>query len=549
MKGRFAAVAFLLAWFLVFTQPGPAAASEIKASDSQIRIWIRADGTLDVNEIHTYRLPAAASEVTRQFPESDDYQVHNFSAGEVAGGSKKIGEVTDENVRALPAKMDGAEAWIGVPAGSGEKVLIYAYQLEGPLSVYKEYSDLDITFFSGYSREFTGLENLEVSVVLPGNAGEASIRPFTRNMNGSDVDIRTNGLTFRDPVVEYPEEASYRVFFPSDVLSGAKKTAAPVTLEEAYAQEKEQFRLKAMMKPFRDGFILYGGLSVFLLCLLAAAGLFVPQRVPLMISRPGLILGTDPLYLHIIQRAGRFSPSVLDAAVFSLLEKGRVAATGQGPAKTYRLLCRKDELLPFERELVEGFFRREPGGTWILTPEDAESARNDRRLRAWQETLLQLFEDAGTISRKIPRIVLLMSALIPAAAGVAGAVADGKPVWWIAVFAVLIGLSVFLHVNYYPLRRLAVLHLAVTVGGAMMLDSPDVGAVILLAAVAYVIAWLLYPRVILSSLFAGRLKYAINYVAWKPPRQNLEELSPKEVQLWRNREDLLRKKRLPGQEL
>lgn len=544
MKKKLAGAALML--FLLMLAM-PVWAADLKASDSQIRIWVRADGTLDVNEIHTYTIPPGTAELLRQFPDSDSFRARGFSAGEIIGGPGKIGEVAGEHVRALSAAQDGSEVRIGIPEGGGRHRLIYAYQLDGALSVYKEYSDLDVTFYSGWSREFEGLENLEVSVVFPENTGESSIRPFTRNMNGSDADIRPNGITFRDPLVEYPEEASYRVFFPSDVLTGAAKKPAPMSLEEAYREEADLFKRKADMKPYRDAFSLYGGMAGFIVLLLAAATLFIPQRVPVMISRRELILGTDPLYLHMIQRAGRFSPAVLDAAVMSLLEKGKVAAAGQGKAKTYRLLVQPDGLLPFEQALVEGFFKREPGGAWLLSPADAEAARRNRRLRDWQTSLVPLFEEAGTLNRRIPRFVLLTAAAVPAMAGVLGGIVSGKPVWWTLLFAAGLAVLLFFHSKKPERRWIAVPYVLYLLAGVVMYGFPDTGAVVIIALAAYLIVWLLFPRTVLRSLFANRLKYAINRFAWRPERRDFTGFSPKEVQLWENRSAVLRNKRLPGQ--
>lgn len=515
----------------------PATAADLKVSKSQVRLWIGPDGAVRVNEIHTYEIPDGTGEVLRDFTYGTHENVIGFRAGEV-DGSARVGEVADEEVRPVAVKEGGTGWELLLDGRGGRRTFLLSYLLEDALKVYDGYSDLEVGLFSSTSYEFEGLRNLEVSVVLPGNAGAASIRPYTRNMNGSEVDVKENGVIFRDPVVEEPLDASYRVFFPSGVMTDAVKGTEPQTLEEAAKAEEKRYTHIAAMRPHRETFEKVGfplALAVILAGLLSFA---VPQRLPIMKKDEDLILSMDLVYLHFVRWGGRFTPRSADAMLYGLLEKRAVSVTGGPGGQVWEVKGSTERLEPHEQQFIRKLFRN-MGGRRILGPAEIKSDRAKRALREWHESVLLMLEEAGTVNLKIPKRVLLVSALVPTAAAILGAVVSAMPAGWLAAFLAGILVFMYLHVKNLHRRWLGIVYGLYLTLSVAAFDVPGTGAVILLFVIGYLLVWLFFPRALLVSRFAYRLKYAINRLIYTGDRFRVPDGTTEEKRLRENRVHVL----------
>lgn len=515
----------------------PAAAAEVTVSKSQVRLWIGPEGAVRVNEIHTYEIPDGTGEILRDFTYGAHENVTGFLAGEVDGAAQ-VGEVADEEVRPVAVRENGTGWELLLDGGGGKRTFLLSYLLEDALKVYEGYSDLEIGLFSSTNYEFEGLRNLEVSVILPGNAGAANIRPYTRNMNGSEVERKDNGVIFRDPVVEEPTDASYRVFFPSGVLTEAVKGDAPVTLEEAAKAEEKRFTHIAAMRPYRETFE-YVGFPVALAFILAGlVSLALPQRLPVTRRDEAMILSLDLVYLHFVRCAGRFTPRAADAMLYGLLEKGAVSVTGGPGGQVWEMKGSTAKLEPHEQLFVRKLFRDAVGRS-VLGPQELESDRAKKALREWHGSVLSMLEEAGTMNLRIPRRVLLISALVPTAAAITGAVVAAMPAGWLAAFLAGILVFLYVHVKKIHLRWLGLLYGGYLTFGVAALDVPGTGAVILLFVIGYLLVWLFFPRALLVSRFAWRLKYAINRLIYTEDRFRVPDGTPEEQRLREHRVHVL----------
>lgn len=515
----------------------PAAAAEVTVSKSQVRLWIGADGSVRVNEIHTYQFPDGTGEVLRDFIYGNHENVIGFRAGEVDGAAQ-VGEVADEEVRPVAVRENGTGWELLLDGGGGKRTFLLSYLLEDALKVYDEYSDLEIGLFSSTSYEFEGLRNLEVSMILPGNAGAASIRPYTRNMNGSEVDLKDNGVIYRDPVIEEPLDASYRVFFPSEVMTETVKEAAPMSLEEAAKAEEERFTHIAAMRQHRETFEKVGFPIALAFILAGLASLAVPQRLPITRRDEALILSMDLVYLHFVRWAGRFTPRAADAMLYGLLEKGAVSVTGGPDTKVWEVKGSTDRLEPHEQLFIRKLFR-DTVGRCTLGPRELESDRAEKALREWHGAVLRMLEEAGTMNLRTPKRVLLISALVPTAAAIIGAVAAAMPAGWLAAF--LAGILVFLYVHMKKMhwRWLGLLYAGYLTFGVAAVDVPGTGAVILLFVLSYLLVWLFFPRTLLVSRFAYRVKFAINRLIYTDDRFRMPDGTSEERGLREHRVHVL----------
>ncbi|EMR06437.1 hypothetical protein C772_01708 [Bhargavaea cecembensis DSE10] len=515
----------------------PAAAAEVKVSSSQVRLWIGPEGAVRVNEIHTYEIPEGTGEVLRDFTYGNHENVIGFRAGEVDGAAR-VGEVEDDEVRPVAVQENGTGWELLLDGRGGKRTFLLSYLLEDALKVYDGYSDLEVGLFSSTSYEFEGLRNLEVSVILPGNAGAASIRPYTRNMNGSEVELKDNGVIFRDPIVEEPLDASYRVFFPSGDMTEAVKSAAPVPLEEAVKAEEERFTHAAAVRGHRETFEKAGFPLALAFILAGLVSLAVPQRLPITRRDEALILSLDLVYLHFVRWAGRFTPRAADAMLYGLLEKGAVSVTGGPDAKVWEVKGSTDRLEPHEQLFIRKLFRDTVGRS-TLGPRELESDRAEKALREWHGAVLHMLEEAGTMNLRIPKRVLLISALVPTAAAIIGAVVAAMPAGWLAAF--LAGIIVFLYVHMKKMhwRWLAVVYGVYLTFGVAAVDVPGTGAVILLFVIGYLLVWLFFPRTLLVSRFAYRVKYAINRLIYTDDRFRLPDGTPEERRLREHRVHML----------
>ncbi|MGM9921038.1 MAG: DUF2207 domain-containing protein [Bhargavaea sp.] len=526
-------VTAVLAMLVVLAGAVPAAAEDVTVSKSQVRLWIGPEGAVRVNEIHTYEIPDGTGAVLRDFTYGIHENIIGFSAGEVDGASQ-VGEVADDEVRPVAVRENGTGWELLLDGKGGKRTFLLSYLLEDALQVYDGYSDLEVTLFSSTSYEFEGLRNLEVSVVLPGGAGAASIRPYTRNMNGSEVDLKDNGVIFRDPVIEEPLDASYRVFFPSGVLTEAVKGSAPMTLEEAAKAEEERFTHAAAVRPYRETFEKAGFPIALAFILAGIASLAVPQRLPIMRRDEALILSLDLVYLHFVRWAGRFTPRAADAMLYGLLEKRAVSVTGGPGNQVWEVKGGTARLEPHEQLFVRNMFRETAGGR-ILGPREIESDRAKKALREWHGSVLKMLEEAGTLNLVIPKRVLLVSALVPTAAAITGAVVSAMPAGWLAAYLAGILVFLYLHVKNMHWRWLGFVYGLYLTLGVAAFDVPGTGAVILLFVIAYLLVWLFFPRALFVSRFAYRLKYAINRLIYTEDRFSVPEAAPEERRLREHR--------------
>lgn len=515
----------------------PASAADLKVSKSQVRLWIGPDGAVRVNEIHTYEIPDGTDGVLRDFTYGTHENVSGFRAGEV-DGSARVGEVADEEVRPVAVKEGGTGWELLMDGRGGKRTFLLSYLLEDALKVYGGYSDLEVGLFSSTSYEFEGLRNFEVSVVLPGNAGAASIRPYTRNMNGSEVDVKDNGVIFHDPLVEEPLDAAYRLFFPSDVMADAVKGNAPQTLEEAAKAEEKRYTYLAAIRPYRETFENAGFPIALAFILAGLAGLAMPQRLPIAKRDEAMILSLDLVYLHFVRWAGRFTPRATDAVLYGLLEKRAVSVTGGPGEQVWEVKGGTDRLEPHEQLFIRKLFRN-TGGRRILGPAEIKSDRAKRALKEWHRSVLLMLEEAGTMNLKIPKRVLLISALIPTAATIIGVVVAAMPAGWLAAFLAGILVFLYLHAKNMHWRWLGIaygLYLTLSVAA---FDVPDTGAVILLFVIGYLLVWLFFPRALLVSRFAYRLKYAINRLIYTGDRFRVPDGTLEENRLREHRVHVL----------
>ncbi|KZE37455.1 hypothetical protein AV656_12880 [Bhargavaea cecembensis] len=526
-----------LAVLMVLAGAVRVSAADVKVTGSQVRLWIGPEGAVRVNEIHTYEIPEGTKEVLRDFTYGTHENVIGFNAGEV-DRTARVGEVADDEVRPVAVQENGAGWELLLDGRGGSRTFLLSYLLEDALNVYDEYSDLEVGLFSTTSYEFEGLRNLEVSVILPGHAGAASISPYTRNMNGSEVDLKDNGVIFRDPVVEEPQDASYRVFFPSGVMTEAVKGAAPLSLEEAKKAEEERFTHAAAMRPYRETFEEVGFPLALTFIMAGLVSLAVPQRLPITRRDEALILSMDLVYLHFVRWAGRFTPRAADAMLYGLLEKRAVSVTGGPDAQVWEMRGSTARLEPHEQLFVRKLFRETAGGR-ILGPREIESERAKKALREWHGSVLAMLEEAGTMNLRIPKRVLLIAALVPTAVAITGAVVAAMPAGWLAAFLAGIFVFLYLHVKKMHWRWLGFLYGLYLTFCVAALDVPGAGAVILLFVIGYLLVWLFFPRALLVSRFAYRVKYAINRLIYTDDRFRVQDGTSEEHRLREHRVHVL----------
>lgn len=575
-------VGFILIVLILSISPAHAHAKSYTVDQVQIKGWVQPDGDMLVNEVFTYSLDGSFSRLTRSFPEKHRDQIHLFEAYLVEGPERVVGEIEESALTKAEVTREGGTYVTALPADRKSVSVLYVYTLHKAVTSYDSYSDLSVTYFESGDNHDEDLHNVDISYVLPGDAGEDSVHGFLHDREGQLVKVYRDGITFHTPKSAAYTVTETRVLFPSTIMTGQQKFSAPESLEEAILKEQERIDKNDFRWANSPAAINVGnGLSLLFIAL-SIGLLLLRQSVFSLFGRPELILDSDPTYLAFVAHNGQFNRKSFLSGLFSLVEKGVVApeiadsaARFQGqkgaPDKTlvFRLLQSNEQLkklkqplLPHEQYLVTWLFKGRVGHRKFHLHDIAgPSVRGDKKDRVharkqwqfqknhknWHNDVLLLMEDAGALSTKVPKILRGAIFLLLTIMTMYGFYADGAGGWGIAFPAIIAVIGFYFYRSEPGKKWPAILFFVALFFVGAQIVSVEITNAILPAIICGAILFSATPRAMPSSLTALYTKMSITKFRRKIRRGIPDHLHSNDVDRWLVRAYLLNtsKKKLP----
>ncbi|MFS0689504.1 DUF2207 domain-containing protein [Sporosarcina sp. 179-K 8C2 HS] len=567
---------------LLFLSPAHAEAKSYSVDRVQIKGWVQPNGDMLVNEVFTYTLDGSFSQLTRSFPKKHLGQIDRFEAYLIEGKEPVVGEIDESSITKAGVTREGSTYRTAIQAEDKTIAVLYVYKMQNAVTSYDTYSDLSVTYFEGGDNHDADLNNVDITYVFPGDAGDKHIHGFLHDREGEVRKVYRNGISIHTPKSAAYTVTKTRVLFPSAIMTEQPKIAEPISLEEAIRQEqrlidKKQSRWADI--PVAEN--VANSLSIFFIVVIILL-ILIRQWVFTLFGSTDLVLQTDPTYLAFVDQNGRFNGKSFLAGLFSLAEKGIIkvettdsAARFQGeegaPEKTlvFHLLHSDEQmkkskhtLLPHEQYLLTWLFKGRVGHRkFHLHDMAGPSVHFDKKNRTdlkkqrqfhenhevWHNDVLSLMEDAGAISTKIPKLMKTAIFLLLTIMTMYGFYADGAGGWGISFPAIVAVIGYYFYSTNHGKKWPAILFfIGMFSAGAQIVASALTGAV-LSAVILGAILFFSIPKAIPNSLTALYTKMSIMRFRRRVKRGIPDYLHQDEADRWLARAYLLNKskKRLP----
>lgn len=459
----------LIVAFLSFSSY--AQAKSFTIDEVQIDAWIKPNGDVVMNEMFTYSLDGTFSRVTRSFPMKYSSQIKNFEAYVLTNSKATMDALTWDDIERLQSSFSQTTAEIPYEMKDERVTFYYRYILTGAVKTYDTYSDLDMLLFEDGKNHATDLNNVTMRFMLPEAVDQQDLHGFIHSQDGRVQEVTSEKVTLYTPNSKAYTVTSTRLFFPSSVMTEQVRQLAPMSLQDALQQENNKLLVAAKLEGKRtEGLKLVEGATIFLALILLIALLFRFRFFGLLGSTQSVI-DLDPLYISFVNRHGRWHLKSFLAGLFSLVEKGvaevrmdqsdpRFTKQDNAPDKTlafaYKATTRRHLLLPIEQKLVSWIF---PLGNDNFHLHDiaGRSTQQVRRKKAyekkqqkfeeehdeWHEEVVELLEEAGSISRKKARWIKMLLIFIIGSLSIYGiwVMTDEENEWTVLIALLVILIS------------------------------------------------------------------------------------------------------------
>lgn len=538
----------------------------------QIRGWISPNGDILVNEVFKYTFDGPYTETLRSFPEEHFNQIESIEAYKIHADHPQVGEITEDMLEAIPVKIEKETIVAEIGLTTTDVYVFYVYTLQDAVISYDEFSDLSITYFEDGSNHDIDIDNLQISYVLPDDAGEGNVHGFFHDRHGTVSKVHRNGIVFETPKSEAYTTTSTRLFFPSWMMADQekKKMTAPLSYFLETEQKKIDAREAKLKKiPIISKVFVVISISFIILSMLL---LLLPQRWFFLRGNSRFLLETDPVYLMFMaQRNERNSKGFL-AALFSLVEKGKADVSVVPIHDRYRKNPKagnhtlefqmKDEangLLTHENALISWLFK--PGeheklsfrlDDIAIVPEGQESInakeeiverRKDfhKRHDAWHKEVNRLLKEAGTYTDVFPKVLKIsILVLLPIFMLIAMSVdlKDGSSL----VLMIITGCYLITHFLMRLAKRwIVAVYFVFLFVLTFDIANSDLSASLFLLHISSVLLYYVTPSIIITSKYALQVKQATRSFRAETRRGFPKALSKKEQEQWLTRAYLLRK--------
>lgn len=571
----------LLAFSILILVANPTAFAKSYTIDKvEIRGWVEPNGNILMNEIFTYTFDGQYSELRRAFPEKHSKKIDQFEAYIITKENPVIGEITDNILMRIPVWAEGRKLVSEIGPNSTSVSVLYKYYMRGAVKSYETYSDLDILFFDDGANHAIDFENVNISFKLPADVGEDNIHGFIHDRSGNIQKLHKDGIIFETPISKAYTETSTRVLFPSDIMTEQSKGEAPTSLDAVIAEEEKLLQSKNW-KLEKIPLINKALEIVPVLFLLLTFALFflLPQRWFLLSGDVKTVLDTDPVHLFYINKNGKWHPKNFLSGLFSLREKEIVDLSWEETAEEYknnsyagektfsfRLNKTNKELSPSEQSLVSWLFQLNPltdednfhlqdaAGVNIL--EDSSKVRKshfkkrkkfDKMHRQWHKEVNTSLKKAHIYTDFIPRIMKIGVLGVMGILAVTAYFIDLQSMKSLLITLLVFVLAGIVIPKKMLKKLIPLICFMFLIYLSYKITDEDLSGNVFVMTFLGIIAYYSIPHVIITSLYALRVKRGIRSFKWMIRHGLPTDLRKTDKEKWLERAYLLNrsKSKLP----
>ena len=410
-----------------------------------IKSWIQPNGDLLVNEVYTYNFVGEFSSLRRSFPKIHMNNVVDFYAYELAELDPEPGFIEDDTLRPLVVSKVNGIYKTNILTSDKKVSFLYAYTLKNSITAYDSYGNLNVVYFDQGDAHDQDYNQLTIDYIFPESMHTASFEGVLYDRNASKSIKSQYGIRFQTPISEAFTETKTSFVFPSSVISGMKKSKAPMSLEDALANEKvQQKNLENRLFYIEKLIKLIPKVSFAILILAILLFFLLPQRHFWRKGSEEDIMNTDILYLFFIDNIGKPHRKAFLAGLFSMVEKDIITVTNKksavrfskhlmAPKETldFQLVKRKLPYAFFEKYMIDWLFQSRSGSSrWAFHLHDiagvSKNEKNSKKIKEfyksvkdfkgrekeWHRLVEKELKEAGTLSNLLPLIVTSLVTIV-----------------------------------------------------------------------------------------------------------------------------------------
>ena len=456
----------LLALFMLLSFAGIAEAKSFSIDSVHIKLWIKPNGDVLVNEVFTYDFNGEYSSLSRSFPNSHKDQIINFYAYELTELSPEPGFIEESNLEQLKVSQVDGVYRSNINKKDTATSFLYVYTLRNAVKAYENYSELKVTFFENVDTHDEDLHNVTIDFILPETTSPSNFDGVLIDRHAMKNEKSLYGIRFRTAKSEAYTETKTSFFFPSTMMTNMVLQKDPIPMKEALTDEKAiQYKLEKSLSNTERLVRIIPFVATGLIILIVLL-LLLPQRYFWRKGSVEEVLDTDLVYLYFVDRAGKPHPKSFLAGLFSLVEKGaakvrltkaaiRFKNDPKAPKETIDFRLDKGSLATaeFEKQMVDWLFTSKSGSSkWTFHLHDAAGASKQhkkssyfhRKVKAfkrkhikWHRKVEKELEEAGALNSKLPLIILSVASLIVSLILSIGYLTDVQSGWSFAIILLI----------------------------------------------------------------------------------------------------------------
>jgi uncharacterized membrane protein YgcG len=436
---------FLLSIILVLLSLSFGIVAEAKSYSIEkvhIKSWIQPNGDLLVNEVFTYNFEGSFFNLRRSFPIDHGKNVEKFYAYELAQLNLAPGFIDQSLMTPLEVTQEKNTFYSGIDIQDQQVSFLYVYTLKNSVIAYDKYNKLDVVYFEEGDEHDQDYFNVTIDYIFPNTVEQNRFEGVLYNKAKVYTEKNTFGIRFNTHRSKAFTETKTSLIFPAELISLTGKTNAPLSYENALANEIKEQKYWNKKLTYMDTLIsilpkVAFAILIIILCFL----FFLPQRHFWRNGHSDEVLSTDVLYLFYVDKCGKPHSKAFLAGLFSLAEKGAVKVKlaksalrfkddPKAPEETLDFRLTKGELATslFEKQMTSWLFATKSGSRkWAFHLHDAAGAARDKKRSEYFHTKVSVFkkkqtewhhlvekelEEAGALNRRIPLLTITIATLI-----------------------------------------------------------------------------------------------------------------------------------------
>jgi len=569
------ALSFLIVFIIVLSMGTVVSAKSFTIDRVHIKSWIQPNGDLLVNEIFTYTLDGSFTSLSRSFPEKHSGQIVDFESYLVKKKEAEPGFIEGTDLEKLSVSSREGHFTTDIQASNKEFSVLYVYKMKNAVQSYEDYSELNVTYFDDGSAHDQSYANVTIDFILPENVDPSSFEGFLYDRNGKPNEKASFGIRFYTPRSEAYTKTKAIFLFPSSLMTGQSKETSDVSYSEAVKVSQQEFDRLHERLSLKNR--LPSILLIVVACLIVFSVVFLivlPQRHFWRRGTADAVIGTDPLYLFFVDKAGKPHSKAFLAGLFSMVEQGAVQVTSakaalrfKGDPKvgeetlSFRLKNGSLTQQPYEKKMIQWLFSLKSGSSkWTFHLHDAAGAamkeknpgvhqhfhQKVKRFKKgeweWHRLVIGELQEAGTLNQWIPSLFITFASVTVTALTAVSYYADLRSGVGIA-WTIFVGIAFLFFFWLKRWRKRVVFSYSIIMFLTILtIVDAEVMTALIFLFLSFLLFYVSVPIYILS-MSAVQAKDAIRSFKREIHSGPSESLTEEEEEKWLTRAYLLSRKR------